>query len=64
MQLISKFDRGFTITNAFHKSLIWAGKSSEFHNRSMKSFFQNNGIEIYSTQNEGKSVIPDNIIIA
>ena len=26
---------------------IWVDKSSEFHNRSMKSFFQNNDIEIY-----------------
>ena len=36
---------------------IWVDKSSEFYNRSMKSWFQDNGIEIFSTQNEGKSVV-------
>ena len=32
---------------------IWIDKTSEFYNRSMKSFLQNNDTEIYSTHNEG-----------
>ena len=31
-------------------------KGSEFYNRLMKSFMQNNAIETYSAHNEGKSV--------
>ena len=55
-----------TITNAFQKPLdksnrkpnkIWVNKGSELYNRSMKSWLEKNGIEMYSTHNEGKSVI-------
>ena len=35
---------------------IWVDKCSEFYNRSMKSFLQNNNIGMYSTHNDGKSV--------
>ena len=61
-----KDKKGITITYAFEKILnepkhkpnkIWVDKGSEFYNRSMKSFLQNNGIEMYSTHNEGKSVV-------
>ena len=38
---------------------IWVNKSSEFYNRLMKSFLQNNDIEMYSTHNEGKSFITE-----
>ena len=31
---------------------IWVNKGSEFYNGTMKSFLQNNDIEIYSTHNE------------
>ena len=41
---------------------IWVDKDSEFYNRSMKSFLQNNNIETYSTDNEGKSVIAERFI--
>ena len=41
---------------------IWVDKGSEFYNRSMKSFLQNNDIEIYSMHNEGKSVIAERFI--
>ena len=37
-------------------------KGSEFDNRSMKSFLQNNDIETYSAHNEGKSVIAGRFI--
>ena len=36
---------------------MWVGKGIEIYYRSMKSFLQNNDIEIYSTHNEGKSVV-------
>ena len=37
---------------------------SEFYDRSIKSFLQNNGIEIYSTHNERKSVAAERFIRA
>ena len=37
-------------------------KGSEFQNRSMKSFVQNNDIQMYLTLNEGKSVIAETFI--
>ena len=57
-----------TTTNTFQEILdesnrnpkkIWVDKGSEFYNRSMKSFLQNNDIEIYSSHNERKSVIAE-----
>ena len=66
-----KDKRVITITNAFRKYLndfnrkpnkIWVDKGSKFYNRSMKSFSQNNDIEMYSTQNEGKSAIAERFI--
>ena len=39
-------------------------KGSEFHNRSVKSWLQDNGIEMYSTHNEGKSVVGERFIRA
>ena len=60
-----------TITNAFQKILhgsnrkpnkIWLEKGSEFYNRSMKSWFQDNDIEIYLTYNEGKSFVAERFI--
>ena len=38
---------------------IWVNIGSEFYNRSMKSWLQDNNIEMYSTHNEGKSVIAE-----
>ena len=37
-------------------------KGSEFYNSSMKSWLEKNEIEMYSTQNEGKSVIAERFI--
>ena len=56
---------GITITNTFQKILdesnrkpskIRVDKPSEFYNRSMKTRFQDNDIEMYSILSEGKSV--------
>ena len=59
------------ITIAFQKILdeskckpnkIWVDKRSEFYNKSMKSWLQDNNIEIYSTHNEGISVVAERLI--
>ena len=63
--------KGITITNAFQRILYeskykpnktWLDKGSEFYNISMKSWLKDNGIEIYSTHNEGKSVVAERFI--
>ena len=41
---------------------IWVDKGSEFYNRSMKSWLEKNDIEMYSTYNEGKSVVAERFI--
>ena len=57
--LLSKLKKNI-ITNALQNILdesnrktnkIWVDIGSEFYNRSMKSFLQNNYIEMYSTHN-------------
>ena len=62
---------GITITHAFQKILdesnckpnkIWVDKGSEFYNRSMKSWLEKNDIEMYSTYNEGKSVLAEKLL--
>ena len=66
-----KNKKGITITNAFQKKLkesnckpnkIWVDKDSEFYNRSMKSRLEKNSIKMYSTHNEGKSVVAQRFI--
>ena len=66
-----KRSKGITITNAFQKILgesnrkpnkIWVDKGSEFYNRSMNSFLQNNDIEMYSKHNEEKYVVAERFI--
>ena len=63
--------KGVAITNPFQKNLvkpnrkpnkIWVDNGSEIYNRSMKSFLQNNNIELYSMHNEGKSVVAERSI--
>ena len=41
---------------------IWVDKGIEFYNRSMKSWLEKNDIEMYSTHNEGKSVVAERFI--
>ena len=63
--------KGITITNAFQTILdesnrkpnkIWVDKGSELYNKAMKSWLQDNGIEMYSTHNEGKSTVAEGFI--
>ena len=66
-----KKKKRITGINAFPKILdeskhkpnkIWVEKGSEFYNRSIKSWLENNHIEMYSTHNEGKSVVAERFI--
>ena len=44
------------------RNKIWVDKGSEFHNRSMKYWLQDNNIEMYSIHIEGKSVVAERFI--
>ena len=66
-----KDKKGITNTNAFQKTLdeskrkpnkTWVEKGSKFYNGSMKSWLEKNAIEMYSTYNKEKSVIPERFI--
>ena len=38
---------------------IWVDRDRDFHNNSFKKWLQDNDIEMYSTHNEGKSVVAE-----
>ena len=66
-----KDKKDITITNAFQQILggsnrkrkqIWIEKSRKFYKRSMKLWIEGNYIEMYSTQNEEKSVVAERFI--
>ena len=63
--------KDITIVNAFQKILndskrkpnkIWVDKGSECYNRSMKLWLEKNNLKMYSTFNEGKSVVAERFI--
>ena len=63
-----KDKKGICIVNAFQIILkesnrepnkIWVDKGSEFYNISFKKWLKDSDIEMYSTNNEGKSVIAE-----
>ena len=65
-----KDKKGTIIVNAFKKIIskkrkpnkIWFDQGSEFYNKSFKDFLKINNIEMYSTYNEGKSVVAERFI--
>ena len=66
-----KEKKGVSIVNAFQIILkesnrkpnkIWVDKGSEFYNSSFKKWLKDNDIKMYSTNNEGKSVIAERFI--
>ena len=65
-----KYKKGTNIVNAFQKIIskgrkpdkIWVDQGSEFYNNSFKDFLKINNIEMYSTYNEGKSVVAERFI--
>ena len=66
-----KNKKGVTITNAFQSILdkserkpnkIWTDQGSEFYNAHFKRWLKDNGVIMYSTLNEGKSVVAERFI--
>ena len=66
-----KDKKGVTITNAFQKiskqfdrkpNKIWVDEESEFYNNTFKKWLKDNHISMYSTHNEGKSVVAERFI--
>ena len=67
-----KDEKGISIVKAFQIILkqsnsrkpnkIWVDKGSEFYNASFKKWLQGNDIIMYSTHNEGKSVVAERFI--
>ena len=66
-----KDKKGTAIVNAFQSILnnykrkpnkIWVDQGSEFYNTHFKKWSKDNNIEIYSTHNEGKSVVAERFI--
>ena len=65
-----KDKRGISIVNAFQKIISkrhkpnkrWVHKGNEFRDYLFKRFLKNNNIEMYSTNNEGKSVVAERFI--
>ena len=43
---------------------MWVDQGSGFYNKSFKDFLKINNIEMYSTYNEGKSVVAERFIKA
>ena len=71
MSCFLKDKKSVTITNAFQKFLdesnrtpnkIWIDKGSAFYIGSIKSRLQDNGIEMYSTHNEGKTIVAETFV--
>ena len=60
-----KDKKGTSIINAFKKIIsegckpnkIWFDQGSQFYNKTFKDFLKTNNIDMYSTYNEGKSVV-------
>ena len=66
-----KDKKGISIVNAFQIILkesnrkpnkIWVDKGSEFYNNYFKKWLKDNDIEMYSTNNEGKSALAERFI--
>ena len=64
-----KDKKGTSIVNAFKKLIlnrklnkIWVDQGNEFYNNTFKDFLKINNIEMYSTFNEGKSVVAERFI--
>ena len=66
-----KDKKGVSIVDGFQKILkesnrkpnkIWVDKGSESYNNSFKKWLKDNGIEMYSIHNKGKSVVAERFI--
>ena len=63
--------KGISVTNGFNKIIkqsgtkpnkIWLDQGSEFYNNDFKKWLSSNDISMYSTYNEGKSVVVERFI--
>ena len=63
--------KGVSIVNGFQSILdsskgkpnkMWVDHGSEFYSNAFKNFLKNNDLEMYSTHNEGKSVVAERFI--
>ena len=66
-----KNKKGISIVNAFNKIIkqsnrkpnkIWVDQGGEFYNNVFEKWLSDNGINMYSTYNEGKSVVAERFI--
>ena len=66
-----KDKKGISVTNGFNKIIkqsnrkpnkIWVDQGGEFYNNIFKKWFSDNDIIMYSTYNEGKSVVAERFI--
>ena len=66
-----KDKKGISILNAFNKIIkqsnrkpnkIWVGQGGDFYNNAFEKWLSDNDIDMYSTYNEGKSVVAERFI--
>ena len=66
-----KYKNGISVTNGFNKIIkqsnrkpnkIWVDQGGEFYNNFFKKWLSDNDIIVYSTYNEGKSVVAERFI--
>ena len=63
ISIVKAFQIIFKKSNSSKKpNEIWVDKGSEFYNTSFKKWLQGNDIVMYSTHNEGKSVVAERFI--
>ena len=69
--VLLKYKKGISIVNAFNKIIkqsnrkpnkIWVDQGGEFYNHFFKKWLSDNDIIMYSTFNEGKSVVAERFI--
>ena len=61
VNIVSAFQNIFNSSNR-KPNKIWVDQGSEFYKNSLKDFLKINDIEMYSTYNEGKSVVAERFI--
>ena len=63
MPIVNSFENILNNSTKLHSmrksNKIWVDKSSEFYNSFFKKWLKDNDIEMYSTHNEGKSVVAE-----
>ena len=67
----SKDKKGISIVNAFNKIIkqsnrkpnkIWVDQGGEYYNNVFEKWLSDNDIDMYSTYNEGKSVVAEDLL--